>query len=324
VTQRAVDQPPASQEPEPANPAIWPLVRRRRGPRSRARAAGPRRVPLSPARAATLVVPGAIAALALWFVLYALVLSGLQESHTQHVLYNQLRYDLAQDIVPFGGVITPGTPVALLDVPSIGLQAVVVEGTSSADLAKGPGLLPSSPFPGQAGTAQIYGRSATFGAPFGNVHNLQPGAIMSVTTGQGIFDYRILDVRGPGYPIPSKAQLGRSSLTLVTSGGSRWRNGWAPNYVIYADARLVAGTIQPSPPRRPTAVPAVDKKMAGDTNELVLVVFELQGLVLLGVGLGWAYSKWTMWQLWLVGVPAVLAMLWVTTSTAMLLLPNLA
>jgi sortase A len=270
------------------------------------------------------VAPTVIAALALWWVLYALVLSGFQESHTQHVLYSQLRYGLAQDIVPFGGDIKPGTPVALLDVPSIGMQAVVVEGTSSADLTKGPGLLPSSPFPGQAGQAEIYGRSATFGAPFGHVHDLLPGAIMSVTTQQGIFDYRVIDVRGPGYPVPSTAQLGKSSLTLVTSGGSNWRNGWAPNYVIYADARLVAGTIQPAPSGRPTAVPAVDDRMAGDTNDLVILVFELQGLVLLCWGLGWAYTRWTAWQLWLVGAPAVLAALWVTTGTAMLLMPNLA
>lgn len=312
MTDSAVEQPPARQEPDQADPGVWPVVRR-----------GPRRPPLSPTRAAALVVPGAIAALALWFVLYALVLSGLQESHTQHVLYNQLRYGLAQATVPFGGSITPGTPVALLDAPTIGLSAVVVEGTSSADLAKGPGLLPSTPFPGQAGNAQIYGRSATFGAPFGRVHDLLPGAIISVTTGQGTFDYRVLDVRGPGYPRPSRAQLGQSSLTLVTSGGTGWRDGWAPDYVIYADARLVAGAIQPAPSGRPTAVPAIDKRLAGDTNELVPVVLWLELLVLLSVGLGFAYTKWNVWQMWLVGAPALLAVLWVTTGTAMLLLPNL-
>jgi sortase A len=278
---------------------------------------------LSPARAATLVVPVAIAVLALWFVVYALVLSGFQESHSQHVLYNQLRYGLAQATVPFGGVIKPGTPVAYLQVATIGLQAVAVEGTSSADLAKGPGLLPSSPFPGQAGNAQVYGRSATFGAPFGRVHDLLPGAMIYVTTGQGTFGYRVFDVRGPGDPRPTGAQLGQASLTLVTSGGSGWRDGWAPDEVIYADARLVAGTIQPAPGRRPTAVPSIDSKMAGDTNELVPVVLWGEALVVLCVGLGWAYNKWNVWQVWLVGVPALLAVLWVTTSATMLLLPNL-
>jgi hypothetical protein len=70
-------------------------------------------------------------------------------------------------------------------------------------------------------------------------------------------------------------------------------------------------------------VPAIDKRLAGDTNELVPVVLWLELLVLLSVGLGFAYTRWNVWQMWLVGAPALLAVLWVTTGTAMLLLPNL-
>jgi len=333
VTDYAVDQSPASNEPDEEAIADLPdrSLRGRRGDRRARRAARSLRAarvpraPMSPARVTALALVCGPTALALWFFLYALVLSGLQESHTQHVLYSQLRYGLSQAIVPFGGTIAPGTAVAYIQAPSIGLSAVAVEGTSSSDLAKGPGLLPDTPFPGQAGNAQIYGRSATYGAPFGAVHDLRPGALIAVTTGQGTFDYHVLDVRVPGDPRPTAAQLGQSSLTLVTSGGSgAWRDGWAPDEVIYADARLVAGTIQPSPPGRPDAVPAVDKPMAGDTNELVPVVFWLEALVVLSVGLGWAYTRWTMWQIWLVGLPALLAVLWATTNAAMLLLPNLA
>jgi sortase A len=325
VTDYAVDQPAASEDLPAANPAEWPQRRQRRAPGARKRPGRARRAPLSPARAAVVMVLGGVAALALWFFLYALVFSGFQESHTQHVLYSQLRYGLAQAIVPFGGVIEPGTPVAYINAPTIGLSAVVVEGTSSADLAKGPGHLPDSPFPGQEGNSEIYGRSATFGAPFGRVHDLRPGAFISVTTGQGTFGFRVLDVRGPGYPVPSAARLGQSSLTLVTSGGTgAWRNGWAPDEVIYADAALISGKVQPAPSGRPTAVSAVDKPLAGDSNELFLVYVWLQALVVLSLGLGWAYTRWNAWQVWLVGVPAVLAVLWATTSAAMLLLPNLA
>jgi len=331
VTDYAVDQSPASNEPdEEAVDLPDRSLRGRRGGRRAPRTTrSPRagrapRAPMSPARVTALALVCGPTALAIWFFLYALVLSGLQESHTQHVLYSQLRYGLSQATIPFGGTITPGTAVAYIQAPSIGLSAVAVEGTSSADLAKGPGLLPDTPFPGQAGNAQIYGRSATFGAPFGGVHNLRPGALIVVTTGQGTFDYRVLDERGPGDPTPTAAQLGKSSLTLVTSGGSgAWRDGWAPDEVIYADARLVAGSIQPSPSGRPTAVPAVDKPMAGDTNELVPVVLWLEALVVLGGALGWAYSRWSLWQIWLVGLPALLAVLWATTNAVMLLLPNL-
>ena len=270
------------------------------------------------------MVVGGIAALALWFFLYALALSGLQESHAQHVLYTQLRYGLAQETVPFGGTIAPGTPVAYLSVPSIGLSAVVVEGTSSADLSRGPGHLPDTPIPGQQGVSQIYGRSVTFGAPFGRVHDLRPGAIIWVITGQGTFGFRVLDVRGPGDPVPTSAQLGKASLRLVTSGSSgAWRNGWAPDEVIYADATLVSGQVQQAPSGRPTAVPAIDKPMAGDGNEGVPAFLWLEGLLAASWALGWAYTRWNAWQLWLVGAPVLLALLWGTTGAAMLLLPNL-
>ena len=46
--------------------------------------------------------------------------------------------------------------------------------------------------------------------------------------------------------------------------------------------------------------------------------------MLVTAGLSWAYTRWTAWQVWLVGVPSVLALLWLVTSYAILLLPNLA
>jgi sortase A len=264
-----------------------------------------------------------LSALALWFVLYALFLSGLQESHAQHLLYGQLRNELAQATVPIGGAIKEGTPVAYINAAAIGLQAVVVEGTSSGDLTKGPGHLPTSPLPGQAGNSVIFGRSAMFGAPFGRVHDLRPGAIIMVTTGQSVFDFRVLDLRGPGAPLPTSAAIGQSSLTLGTSAGAGWRNGWAPNEVIYADATLVAGKMQPAPPGRPTAAPITDNPMAGNTSELYPLVLWLAGLALLGVGLAYAYTRWTVWQLWVVGLPSVAAVLWIVTSLTLQLLPNL-
>ncbi|HUC22046.1 MAG TPA: sortase [Streptosporangiaceae bacterium] len=279
---------------------------------------------MSPARAAAVAMLAGLAAFAFWFVLFAVVFSGLQESHSQHLLSTQLRAELAQEIAPFGGRIGPGTPIARIDAGSIGLNAVVVEGTSSADLAKGPGHLPDTPLPGQAGNSEIYGRSTMFGGPFGSVHDLPKGSIITVTTEQGVFNFRVIDVRGPGDPLPSAAQIGKTSLTLVTSAGSGWTTDWTDDHVIYADATLVTGTVQPAPSGRPTSVPAIDKPLAGDTGELVPLVLWLQLLVVASAGVAFAYTKWSAWQVWVVGLPVLLAVLWATTSAAMLLLPNLA
>ncbi|HEY2505948.1 MAG TPA: class E sortase [Streptosporangiaceae bacterium] len=286
--------------------------------------ARPERLPLSPARAVILAATVTASVLGLWFVLYGLALSGLQEGHAQHLLSAQLRQEIAEETAPSGGKIALGKPVARISAVAIGLNAVVVEGTASAQLSSGPGHLPSTPLPGQAGNSQIYGRSAMYGAPFGRVHALVPGVMIKVTTEQGVFGYRVIDVRGPGNPVPSAAQFGKSSLTFVTSAGSGWRSGWAPNYVIYADATLASGKVVSTPSGRPNAIPAADKPLATDTDQLVLLPYFVLAAVLLCAGLAWAATRWTMRQLWIVGVPAAVAVLWIATNSAMLLMPNLA
>jgi sortase A len=268
---------------------------------------------------------GTVAVLAVWFLLYALFFSGFQESHAQHVMYAHLRTNLASELVPFGGVIKPGTPVAEIVAPAIKLHAVVVEGTSSKELAKGPGHFPTSPFPGQAGGSVIFGRSATFGSPFGNLASLRAGEPITVVTGQGVFKFAVIDVRRAGDPIPAVlSDTTASTLTLETSSGSGWRGGWAPTQVVSVDASLVGGKVQAAPAGRPTAAPTNDNALAGDTSDLVPLVFWLQAMVLVAVGLVYARSKWSIWQLWVVGLPAAVAVLWGATSTALLLLPNLA
>lgn len=312
---------PATSTGEPPRRSRW--TEWRQAKLETRRTATPR-MPLSPTRAAIVATLGTLTAVAVWFVLYALVFSGLKENHAQHVMYSHLRQNLAQATVPIGGLITPGTPVALISAPAIKLHSVVVEGTTSKQLTAGPGHYPASPLPGQAGVAVIFGRSATFGSPFGSVSSLRQGDTISVTTGQGSFTYDVNDVRRAGDPLPAVLPSGKSGLTLVTSVGSGWRSGWAPTQVIYVDASLATGKVQPAPSGRPTSAPPADGLLAGDTGVLVSLVLWLQALLLVTAGLVFAYSKWTLWQMWLVGLPLTIAVLWGTTSTALLLLPNLA
>jgi sortase A len=75
--------------------------------------------------------------------------------------------------------------------PTIGVDWWFVEGVSVADLKKGPGHYPESPFPGQAGNAAIAGHRTTYGAPFGDVDQLQPGDEIQIATLQGEFTYLV-------------------------------------------------------------------------------------------------------------------------------------
>ena len=85
----------------------------------------------------------------------------------------------------------------MIKIDKIGVDKVVVEGTSVPDLRKGPGHYTGSPLPGQLGNSAIAGHRTTYGAPFGDLDQLAPGDTISVRTLTGTWDYEVLD----NYPI---------------------------------------------------------------------------------------------------------------------------
>jgi sortase A len=278
------------------------------------------RPPLSSSQLVAAIVLATVLALALWFVFYAFVLSGVQEQHDQRVSFAHIREELALATVPIGGSIKPGAPVALISIPAVHLRnVVVVEGTNSAELEAGPGHFPATPLPGQAGDSLLLGRRSTFGGPFGSLAKLSPGSLIYVTTGQGSFTYTVTDLRIPGDPLPSVLAANQSRLTLLTSHGS----GWGTGQPLYLDANLTAGKIQPTPAGAPSVVPTVDQPFHGDNNGLVPLVLWLQLMILFAAATAWCWWRWTKPQTWLVAVPAGLAILWGATSAVMPFLPNL-
>jgi sortase A len=287
-------------------------------------AATPARAVRRPAAPAGLVLGVAVlCGLAVWFLLYALVLTGLQEHSTQSRLYEQYRLRLSAATAPLGGLIKPGTPVALVSAPSGGLHdEVVVEGTTSGVLQSGPGHESDTPLPGQVGSSVILGRSVTFGGPFRHITGLKVGDTIRVTTGQGVFSFQVYDVRHAGDPI-KPLQAGKAGLTLVTSASSGWRSGWAPDRTVYVDAVQVHGTAQPAPQGRPTSISQASRPMQGESKGLVALIFWLEGLAVAGAAFCWSWLRWGRTQTWIVGVPVVLVMLWGLSGTLMRFLPNL-
>ena len=84
-----------------------------------------------------------------------------------------------------------GNPVGLMRIAKIGLDKVIVQGTSTNDLRQGPGHYPGTPLPGEVGNAAIAGHRTTYGAPFYNLDELVPGDPIVITTVQGTFTYSV-------------------------------------------------------------------------------------------------------------------------------------
>lgn len=92
------------------------------------------------------------------------------------------RYRLATD---------EGDAIAKLDVPRLDLDAVVVNGTSSADLRRGPGRHLESFMPGERKLVYIAGHRTTYGAPFGDIDRLRPGDRIFLDLPYASFEYRV-------------------------------------------------------------------------------------------------------------------------------------
>jgi len=88
-------------------------------------------------------------------------------------------------------VFADGDPVAKLEIPRIGVDEIVVAGVGVDDLKKGPGHYPETPLPGEPGNAAIAGHRTTYGAPFLDIDNLQPGDQIVATTYAGRFVYQV-------------------------------------------------------------------------------------------------------------------------------------
>lgn len=82
-------------------------------------------------------------------------------------------------------------PIARISIPKIHLKRAVVNGTDTAALRKGPGLIESTEMPGLGGTTAIAGHRTTYGAPFHSIDKLKKGDKIVVGTPYGDFVYEV-------------------------------------------------------------------------------------------------------------------------------------
>ena len=266
-----------------------------------------------------------LAVVALGFVGYLYGLSDVQEARSQAVLYQQYQLELANQVAPLGpdgpnglngarGPTPPGSPVAILNIPSIGIRdMVVVQGTNPENLMVGPGHRPDSPLPGQPGVVQIYGRRATFGAPFSRLSELRPGEVIIAITGQGTSIYSVAAAAYSDKIIEDPAP-GR--MLLLTASSST-----VPTYYYQVDADLTS-TVRASPGVART-VYASELPMANDTTTLAMtMVWSLALAAVAAVGTV-AATRWSPWAAYLAVVPVAMAVLWNLYENLAALLPNL-
>lgn len=302
---RAVDE--AERSPRPASATVVPAL-------------SPR---LQLARAALIM----LFALSATLLIQLVVVSSLQHTAAQERAYDSFRAKLAEGTAPVGPTdaenreLAPGTPVAYLEIPSIGVRQVVGEGTTSGLLFDGPGHRRDTPLPGQIGTSVVLGRRASFGGPFARLAELETGDEILVTTGQGEFVFVVSGVRAEGDPVPAPPAAGASRLLLATADG----RPFLPEGVLRVDADL-DGEAVIGAARTVTAatLPADERMMAGDASTLWALVLWIQLAIALALGAAWAWHRWGRAQAWIVFLPPLLLVGLSASGEVARLLPNMS
>ncbi|MEA2148315.1 MAG: sortase [Solirubrobacteraceae bacterium] len=85
----------------------------------------------------------------------------------------------------------PGDAVGRIRIPKIGANFVVVNGTDTASLRKGPGIYDEVPFPGAPGTTAIAGHRTTYLAPFRKIDKLEKGDDITIEMPYGRLTYEV-------------------------------------------------------------------------------------------------------------------------------------
>ena len=254
-----------------------------------------------------------VVVLGMYVYLYGL--SDLSEQRSQSELYKTFAEQLAEATAPTGApTVSEGAPVAILDIPALGINdLVVVEGSTANDLTHGPGHLPSSVLPGQYGVSVIYGRNTTFGAPFAHLMRLHRGDLITVITGEGTSKYLVESFGNTAVPAPDPT---RNRLVLVTAASTDFPSSWVE----------VSADLSSAPAATPTSWPGVsaqEQPLAGNPGALLPLVFWSQALLLVSVAGSLAARFWSPWAALLCAAPVVLALLWTVYENVSLLLPNL-
>lgn len=320
--------PPPALPPAPAPPAVVPPT-----PPTTPDPVPPKPAADPPLQRAPLwaSLPGTafsiLAAVLLGFVAQFTVLGDLGHDRAQKLAYANFRAELALATAPVNHVdkdgkspLAAGTAIAVLDIPAIGLREVVLEGTGSGVLTRGPGHRRDTVLPGQAGTSILMARRAGYGGPFARIGELGAGDKISVVTGQGEHTYEVMGVRRAGDPQPAALTPGSGRLTLVTADGT----AYLPNNVLRVDAKLTS-QVQDTPALAISTqlLPASDQLMGIELIALVPLVLWGQLMFVAALGVAWVRQRLGLWHSWLIGIPVMALLGLLVAGQVTRLLPNL-
>ena len=125
-----------------------------------------------------------------------------------------------------------GDLVGRLEIPRLGMSAIVLEGDDDRTLRLGVGHVPGTAFPGRRGNVALAAHRDTFFRP---LRGIKPADRIAVTTTRGTYRYAVDFVRivSPD-DVAVLADTARPSLTLVTCYPFYWVGNAPKRFVVRA------------------------------------------------------------------------------------------
>jgi len=107
----------------------------------------------------------------------------------------ELRAQLASEAKAWRKQLGRGDAVARLRIPALGVNEIIVNGTDTDTLKRGPGRYLKSAVPGEGELVYVAGHRTTYGAPFSRIDRLKKGDRVVVELPYATYEYRITGYR---------------------------------------------------------------------------------------------------------------------------------
>lgn len=221
-------------------------------------------------------------------------------------------------------LLSQGGAAAVIDIPKIGLDEVVVEGVGVEELKKGVGHYPDTKMPGEKGNAALAGHRTTYGHPFNRIDELVPGDKIMVTTRVGTFTYDVMEkkvVTPETVSVLDDTTDNRLTLTTCHPMYSAEKRLIVVASLMSPPIQPPAGTpVSTAPPQSRQLAGAPGLSGAGAANRPAIAWGILAASVWLAA---WAAGRWSgrRWTAYLVGAPVFLVMLFMFFENFARLLP---
>jgi len=133
-----------------------------------------------------------------------------------------------------------GSVVAMMTIPRLGLSTIVVEGAEERELKLGPGHIPATALPGEAGNVGVAGHRDTFFRP---LRLIRKDDLIGVITHEKEYLYKVVstEIVAPE-DIRVLYPTGRETLTLVTCYPFDFIGSAPKRFIVRADCADCEGT----------------------------------------------------------------------------------